>query len=235
MATTSNVYGFNLPDPNDSMADVQSHLIANFTKLKNSGQFPIIDANDPLPQSGSYEVGDSVFKDDPVSFDLSPLVVHSWPSIYILVCKDPNWGWYWRPVQINQSPWFEVPASAISNSDFEIHPNYPLSIALDNQGWCHWRGAIRAKNPGLTPLSLNTTVFHPIPFGIRPNTQVMHTVPITPVVSATGKAGNVSSRYLINPTGVNHFRFFNTNNGISQELWFDGFKYVNAEVHYYNA
>lgn len=228
---TSN-YGLFLPDDNDSMGDVKLNLTDSFEKLASRADPTIIPSGNPLPQAGDFEVGDRVFRNDVINTD--PLA-YSWPSTYILVCKDSNWGWHWRPVQQVISPWVDVPATAINlTTDWELHPTYKLQIALDSKGWCHWRGAIRKKTPNI-PVATSMDIFKVIPRGIRPNVRIMFTCSVTPVVSGTGKAGNVSGRFFCSEVGFNSFRMFNTNNATSQVIWMDGIQYNNSDHYYYNV
>lgn len=109
-----------------------------------------------LPQVGSYDVGDRFYKTDT-------------KSIYILVCKDALWGWYWRPVQDAISPWFVVPNTAMSIVGWTLNPvaANPFSIALDNRGKCYWRGVI-GPTAGNISRGVSHAVFPCPPIGIRP-------------------------------------------------------------------
>lgn len=228
---TSN-YNMFLPTELDSMGDVKLNLTDSFKKLASRADPIVIPAGNPLPQSGDFEVGDRVFRNDPI--DTSSLT-YSWPSTYLLVCKDADWGWHWRPIQQIMSPWVDVPASAINlSTDYEIHPTYKLQIALDSKGWCHWRGAIRKKTANI-PVATSLNIFKVIPRGIRPGVRIMFPCSVTPVVSGTGKAGNVSGRFFCSEVGFSSFRLFNTNNATSQEIWLDGVQYNNSDSYFFNV
>lgn len=220
-------YNLYMPTEDESMADVAVNITDNFEILLNRANPTVVAAGGDLPQVGSYELGDRVFRADAAT-------TTSYPSSYILVCKDATWGWHWRPVQELISPWISVPATAIAHADYEIHPTYPLQIAYDSRGWCHWRGSVRKKVANI-PEDVTTTIFNSLPDGLRPTTNLMHSAPVTPVVTSTTEAGYAGSRIFINSTGVNTMRFFNTNNATSREFWFTGFKYQPSLGFYYSA
>lgn len=226
---TSN-YNLFMPAGADSMADVVTNLTENFQIIEPRNDITVIAALGALPQAGDYEVGDRVFRDDVAG---GPNL--TWPSNYILVCKDTNWGWHWRPIQQILSPWVTVPSTAINDANFELHPTVPLQIALDSRGFCHWRGAIRRTTAGI-PAATSFTVFKTIPDGIRPNVPFMHTIGLSPITgSSTGKAGNVGGRIFMNNTGGSSIRTFNSNNGVSQNIWFDGMNYNNSAHWYFSG
>lgn len=227
MGEFTNNYKLFMPGGFDPMADVKTNLTDNLVKLSTRGNPTVIEAGQPLPQSGDYELGDRVFRNDPQA-------TPSWPSSYILVCKDEVWGWHWRPVQQIISPWVDIPAGAIDLADWELHPTAKPQIALDSKGWCHWRGAVRKTTPGI-PSNSAINVFKSIPEGIRPGTHIMFTVAINPEMSGTGKAGNVGGRFYLNYVGYSSFRVYNTDNGVSQNIWLDGLQYNNSAHWYYHA
>lgn len=222
-------YGLFLPKGADNMGNVRQSITNSFEKLSTRNNITVIAADGALPQAGNYELGDRVFRND------DPGVANKWPSNYILVCKDENWGWHWRPIQQLMSPWVDVPATAIEDTaNFELHPTWKWQIALDKRGWCHWRGAIRKKVAGITANS-TYNVLKFLPLGLRPPVDMLHTLAISPVRSATGKAGNVSGRHYFRTDGYNSMRFANTDNGVSQVIWFSGFKCNTAYHWYYNG
>lgn len=148
-------YGLAKPDveAGELMSDVATFLNNNWTALEGVAA---PDSGTTLPQSGSYKVGDRFYKTDT-------------KSIYILVCRDANWGWYWRPVQDAISPWFTVPTSAMSIAGWTLNPTpaNPMAIALDNKGRCHWRGVIGPSSGTFARLT-SISVFPCPPIGIRP-------------------------------------------------------------------
>ncbi|MFE1145203.1 hypothetical protein [Streptomyces rochei] len=221
-------YPFFYPKASDLMKDVKKNVTDNFKIIEPRNDITVIPAGGALPQSGNYNIGDRVFRNDPPNNN-------QWPSNYILVTKDVNWGWHWRPIQQIISPWVTVPANCIElTSDWEVHPTRLLQIALDSRGWCHWRGVIRTKVPGI-PVNTSIVVFKNIPEGIRPNVNFMHTLSVSPIRSAAGKAGNVSGRIYCDNAGYSSLRFSNTNNGASQNVWFDGLHYQPGRQIYYSG
>lgn len=221
-------YNFFVPEGSDSMADIEKNMTTSLETLESRAAITVIAAGAALPQVGSYVIGDRVFRNDAQSGS------GVWPSNYILVCKDANWGWHWRPIQQVLSPWVDVPATAIEHVSFELHPTIKFQIALDSKGYCHWRGCIRTKTPGMVANS-TFVVFKNIPVGIRPNVELMHTVALSPVQSAAGKAGNVGARINLINDGSSSFRFFNSNNGVSQNIWLDNLSYNNSDSYYYGS
>ena len=226
MAITEN-YGLFMPTEDDSMADVVSFLNDNWDKLRDRADPTVIAAGVALPQAGDYELGDRVFRADAATGG-------AYPSVYILVCKDANYGWHWRPVQHNISPWVTLPVDIVNDANFEVHLTYPVQVAFDSKGWCHWRGALRRTTPNI-PEATSYTVLKNIPAGLRPTTRLMHTVPVSPAISATSEEGYVGGRYYMDETGSSTFRFFNTNNPSSQNFWLTGLKYQPSLDFYYNA
>jgi hypothetical protein len=228
MGTNTDNYDFFMPDPSDSMADVKKNITDNFKIIEPRNDITVISAGGALPQAGSYEVGDRVFRADAAS---SP----TWPSVYILVCKDANWGWHWRPIQQILSPWVTVPSTVINNADFQIHPTRLFQIALDSRGWCHWRGSLRKITAGITT-GTQTNILKNIPIGIRPNVLFQSAIALSPFTgSATGQAGNISGRATFDSDGTSYFTFWNSNNGTSQNIWLDGIAYNNATEFYYSG
>lgn len=155
-------YRLNLAKPSDPMNDFERWINSNYTVLEGAPG-PNVITTDDLPVAGSYELGDRVFH--------SPT-----NSIYILICKDDNWGWFWRPVHKAMGPWVNVPSTAATSGlwDLAPFPTRPVQIALDNRGKCHWRGVFRfgsftiQKNQDYQP-------FKTLPFGFRPReTQFIH-------------------------------------------------------------
>lgn len=218
-------YNLFLPKPEDSMADVVKNLTNSFNVLLPRGNPTIIAAGGALPQSGSYELGDRVFRNDAISST-------TYPSSYILICKDVNWGWHWRPVQTIISPWVTLTSTIWDTADFELHPTSPLQIALDSHGYCHWRGAFRRPAAGI-PQDVTISPFKEIPLGIRPNVRFMHTLAVSPVVSTTGTNGYSGGRIFMNNLGQASVRFNRTDNGVSQEVWVTGLEYNNSNEFYY--
>jgi hypothetical protein len=146
-------YGLARPEETDLMRDFETWLNPNWTKIEDAVSPP---SGTTLPQNGIYNVGDRFYKSDT-------------KSIYILVCKDANWGWHWRPVQDAISPWLTVPATCLDISGWTLNPvaSDPFAIALDNRGKCYWRGIIGTSS-GNIARNVSHQLFKPLPIGIRP-------------------------------------------------------------------
>lgn len=223
-------YPFFYAESDGLMSDVKKNITDNFKIIENKGNITVIPGGEALPQSGNYVIGDRVYRDDTPDSSFG-----TWPSIYILISKDADWGWHWRPVQAVISPWVTVSSSVINNVSFEINPNAPFQIALDSKGFCHWRGSIRKTTPNIAANTSFADIVKTIPEELRPNTDIMHTVSLSPVVSAAGKAGNVSGRVFIAKSGIVSFRFANSANATTQCFWLDDIMYNNSATYYYGV
>lgn len=218
-------YGFFIPKPADSMADVRKNITNTFETIAPVAEPTIISAGNPLPQVGDYNIGDIVFRDDPD-------VLSDYPSSYILTSQDSDWGWYWRPIQKAIAPWFALSVDNISNADFDYSTSPGLRISQDYFGNCHWRGCITyVPGAGGIPIG-KMDVFKLIPEGIRPNIDIKFTCGVSPVASAS------LNKYMgavidIRSDGTSFIRTFGTDNGVAKVIWFDGLVYNNAREHYY--
>jgi hypothetical protein len=147
-------YGLTKPDPETGlMSNFETYLNANWDILADAASPP---SGTTLPQAGDYNVGDRFYKSDT-------------KSIYILVCKDANWGWHWRPVQDAISPWMTVPATCLNLGTWTLNPvaTNPFAIALDSRGRAYWRGVI-GTTAGNISRNVSHSVFKALPIGIRP-------------------------------------------------------------------
>lgn len=223
-------YGILLPKPSDTMSQKLTPSVPGLSQnLRDAFEAfeaaanPTIIASPPLPQTGDYAVGDRIF-----------LSHASYRSSFILLSKDPAWGWVWRPVQAGLSPWRTIPSTAIIDSNYELHPTLTFGSALDNKGNCYWRGAIRKKTVGL-PNHDSQNIFATLPAGLRHATSGMFTLAIDPATpqSDTGLEGYKGGRWYIQNDGYNSLRFHNPASG--QDIHFTGIEYVASERHYYGA
>lgn len=217
-------YGILCPKPTDSMAQGVPPLVQNlrdaFERIEAAANPNVVTT---LPQSGTYNIGDRVY--------YSPT-----QSSFILLSKDPAWGWIWRPVQAAISPWRAVPVSAFSGVDaagYGPHATRPLQIALDNRGNCHWRGAISKSTVGL-PNNNSITIFANLPNGLRHHTNGMYTLAIDPATpqTDTGITGYKGGRLYVDVTGYTSFRFHYASS--AQHIYFDGIEYPCSLLHYYS-
>lgn len=152
-------YGFIRPTDgrngttDDPMSAFETQINASWDKITDAASPP---SGTTLPQSGTYNIGDRFYKSDT-------------KSIYLLVCKDANWGWHWRPIQDAISPWLTVPTTCMDISGWTLNPiaNRPFQIAYDNRGKCYWRGVI-GTSTGDISRNVSHAVFKPLPDGLRP-------------------------------------------------------------------
>lgn len=146
-------YALAKPEDDDDMSDFDTWLNGNWTKIEDAVSPP---SGTTLPQSGTYNVGDRFYKSDT-------------KSIYILVCKDANWGWHWRPIHDAISPWFTVPTTCLEIAGWTLNPTAtnPFAIAFDNRGKCYWRGVIGPVSGNISR-NVSHLVFKTLPDGLRP-------------------------------------------------------------------
>lgn len=223
-------YGFFLPKDTDPMSDVKKNITDSFKIIEPVNDFTVIPHGTPLPQAGSYEVGDRVFKAAP---NTSP---PNYPSNYILLVKDTNWGWHWRPIQHKLSPWVTIPSTAIDPAlAAKYFPDGTLKfeIALDSKGWCYWRGALRVVD-NMIPNNTKYNIFRNIPRGIRPNqsfTSIRGTFPVN-AVSATYMGVSM----FLKTDGSSYFVGANTAVAASTtHIHLDGVRYQNSDSYYYGG
>lgn len=147
-------YLLNLATPVDSMADFETWINTNWEKLRKASA-PL--SGTTLPQSGPYNIGDRFYKTDT-------------KSIYILLTKDANWGWHWRPIQDAISPWLTIPTTCLNLGTWTLNPvpANPFQIAFDHRGKCYWRGVIGITT-GTFARNTSHAVFKPLPQGLSPN------------------------------------------------------------------
>jgi hypothetical protein len=186
---------------------------------------PAIVAAPPLPSAGNFRIGDRLYLSDA-----------TYRSSFVLLSKDANWGWIWRPIQAAIGPWHTIPGSAFNGPDsatWASHPTKPLQVALSNKGHCHWRGAIRKSTVGL-PNNNSLEIFANMPNGIKHHTVGMYTLAIDPATpqSDVSLAGYKGGRWYIQPDGYNSLRFHNATT--AQDVYFDGLEYVVSNMHYYS-
>ncbi|MFG2268099.1 hypothetical protein [Streptomyces sp. NPDC048720] len=161
--------------------------MSDFNTWLNGNWDKVVDITAPnsgttLPQTGSYNLGDRFYKTDT-------------KSIYILVCKDASWGWFWRPVHDAISPWITPPTTCMSIAGWTLNPvpADPFAIALDNRGQCYWRGVIGPVT-GNIPRNNSQVVFKPVADGIRPRQSGGYMIGHD-TLAVTGTDGSVLTAY----------------------------------------
>lgn len=222
-------YGLLAPKSTDTMSQnltptvpgLVQNIRDTFERIESAANPTIVAST--LPQAGSYNIGDRVY-------------LTSFLSSFILIAKDSNWGWIWRPVQAAISPWTNVGTGAFSGPDasgYVTHPTAPLAFALDNKGNCYWRGAIRKSVLGL-PNTTSLAILNTLPNGLKHHSSGFYTVAIDPATpqSDTGVNGYKGGRWYIQPNGYNDFRFFNASS--AQDFYVGGIEYVCSSLYYYN-
>lgn len=146
-------YGLVRPESTDQMSDFDVQINPNWDEIADAASPP---SGTTLPQSGSYNIGDRFYKTDT-------------QSIYLLIVKDANWGWHWRPIQDAISPWLEVPATCMEIAGWTLNSvaSNPFAIAFDHRGKCYWRGLI-GPSAGNISRNVSHAVFKPLPTGLLP-------------------------------------------------------------------
>jgi hypothetical protein len=162
-------YAMNIALPDDSMAQFETWFNANWDKITD---VPAPPSGAALPQVGTYNLGDRFY-------------LTTTQSIYILVCKDVDWGWHWRPIQDGISPWLTIPATVLSGAGWTINPVVadPLAIAIDHRGHVYWRGVI-GTTPGNIARFTNHNPIKTIPFGLRPREDSAFQLGVEPLAIA---------------------------------------------------
>lgn len=214
-------YNLYLPKNSDLMSDVKKNITDNFKKISDAAIPFLVTPGQPLPQSGAFEIGDRVFRNDPMNAEVSPA---TWPSSYILVVKDDNWGWVWRPIQNTLAPWINVPATAVKNASWQISTTHPFQITMDTRGRCHWRGAINIKTGTMAQFT-NYDLLQTIPELMRPSGYTpVFSAAVTPIGTSTGIQGYSGSKITLNPDGTSVFRSFY--NATSTTIWLESIFYT---------
>lgn len=175
MSSLTPNYGLLKPATSDSMAAFQTNFNDNWDRINGIPAPNIITG--ALPQVGSYNVGDRVFRTND-------------NSIYILVTKDATWGWFWRPVHAAIAPWITVPTAvnvAGAPWSFAFDVNNPFAISLDNRGNCYWRGAVGVTS-GLITRNSSITLTVNMPTGILPRQSSMYLLGHDAYGAAAGQA-----------------------------------------------
>ena len=219
--------GLFLPTEDYPMSDVEACITDNFEKIAALPEVPVFAYGVPLPQSGNYNVGSRVYQHGNGS------TVYS--STYILVCKDANWGWHWRPIHTPLSPWVNLTNSIFGPgaSTFTVSGIHPLSIAIDNQGQVWWRGTVQYGSSQI-PANTSFNMFKTMPAGIRPNVPISMILPGNPVSGGSGGITSYIGGWLqLLETGVSTVYIGSTDVNTSR-LWFNGMSYWAAEE-YANA
>jgi len=164
-------YGFVKPDDLSLMRSFETYMNGNWTAIEGVVAPPSITGT--LPQSGSYNLYDRVYRTDD-------------QSIYILIVKDVLWGWHWRPVHAAISPWIQIRAFDIFENAAWNNPGPSnLQVAYDNKGQMHWRGFLQRTSA----MVWNTTeaIFKDMPKGIYPSRSFSYVAdPVTAAVTASG-------------------------------------------------
>lgn len=226
--TNSSNYGFFLPTEDDLMSDVKKNITDSLKIIEPVADIPVFAAGTALPQSGNYNVGDRIFRNDPAG-------PNTWPSSYILVCKDVNWGWHWRPIYTPMSPWVNLTNAVIDSSqpNFTISTTVPLAMAMDYRGRVWWRGAVEYNVAGI-PVGVKT-LFKPFPSGIKPNSPFEFVNAVSPVTSGgTSGVNSFIGAIMHGDANGSSFQFWNTASG-PRFVFFDGFSYIAAESYFTNG
>ncbi|GHF92039.1 hypothetical protein [Streptomyces griseosporeus] len=174
---TSN-YGLAKPEPTDSMSAVDTWFNPNWDKIVD---IPAPPSGTTLPSSGSYNIGDRFYKSDT-------------QSIYLLVVKDANWGWHWRPIHDGISPWKVVPTTCLNDGTWSLNPtgSNPFAIAYDNKGKVFWRGVI-GPTSGNFARNTSLPVLKPLPQGLLPRQKAVFMLGHEPI--SVGTDGTNTNSY----------------------------------------
>lgn len=200
-------YGLAKPLPTESMSDFTTNLNNNWDKVTAIPSPDIITG--ALPQTGSYNLGDRVFRTND-------------SSIYLLIVKDATWGWFWRPVHAAIAPWINVPSAVVNIAgwSFSVDAVNPFAISFDNRGNCYWRGVIGLTS-GTLAFNTSLTVIKPLPVGMLPRQSAMYPLGHFPMTGVANESE--MARIFISETGAGPtFRAQGTGTSAMQKFWLDG-------------
>jgi hypothetical protein len=229
MTSTPN-FGFNLPAPADSMADVTDSFNLAFTYMNNKmlGPSAGIVAGSVLPQKtgaalpSDYKVGD---------------VIHltGWKSNFILIAVQadsgtPYWGYVWRPIQAAWSPWVTVQTATYFSANFTAATNDPLRYRVSNQGEIEFTGGMRSFTTVDVPwpkyAGSDQQLFGFAPSAITPAFSLKFAIPLVhPDLTLTNKPYCFANLTVSPFSSIIAARVFNSsvaNDGFATQLHFGG-------------
>lgn len=219
MGTTTPVYGFFKPAPEDSMADVKKNINDNFRAMLPITKYPSVTTLPTL--AGGATVGQVVY--------------HSVEqSIYICIVADPNWGAHWRPLHSPKSPFVDVPASVVVNPA-QWKANFKLSY--DNVGQVYWKGNLEWVGPAAIPDATDMTILKVMPKGVRPFMRSIFPLSTDPnITTKPFNDYNGAFAFLSDKNfegGISYFRA--STEGVEKFIWLDNIFYAVGEGNFVNA
>jgi hypothetical protein len=188
---------FFMPDPEDSMSDVEKNISNNFRAIEDAASLEIFNdlPGDMEEYYDRFNLGDRIF------------VQHSalQNTSYILVAKNLQWGLIWRPIQAAIGIWKEPP-NAITHPDWQSQSANPMQFALCNRGKFYLRGTL-SLTTGTIPENTSITLLAPLPVGARPSNEFHQTLGFFPMGPRTNNVFR-GARIFVSRLGVSSFRFW---------------------------
>jgi hypothetical protein len=185
--TPTPFYQMNIALTTDLMSTFEIWLNQNWDKITD---VPAPPSGAALPQVGAFNIGDRFY-------------LTTTQSIYILVVKDADWGWHWRPIQDGISPWVTIPSSVLNLGGWTVNPVVadPFQIAMDHRGHVYWRGVI-GTTPGNITRFVNHNALKQIPFGLRPREDSAYMLGHEPLATAGTTTQSYQGARIYIPTGA---------------------------------
>jgi hypothetical protein len=180
-------YQMNIALTTDPMNQFETWFNQNWDKITD---VPAPPSGAALPQVGAFDIGDRFY-------------LTTTQSIYVLVVKDADWGWHWRPIQDGISPWVPIPSAVINTAGWTVNPVVadPFAIALDHRGHVYWRGVI-GTDPGNIARFTNHNPLKIVPFGIRPREDSSYMLGHEPLSTVGTTTQSYQGARMYIPTGA---------------------------------
>lgn len=213
------------PDPESSMALVNTNLNDNWTKIEAIDSIPSV-SGIVLPNSTTYTLGQQIWMPD-MGTDGEAFSV-SGGAYMCLDNSDTVWGTIWRPLTRMWTPWQTIPTAVLPAN--RVLPSLsPCQYRISIHGEWEFRGSIQVASGTFTPAAYGDAVLisRPIPPNCRPAQSVTKITPITPfnsdnagrpVMGALGVANQ-------NTYGVYHAWWNNGSTTAANLIWLDGFSF----------
>lgn len=151
--TVTEHFDWNLPDPEDSMADTSDSFNNSFFGMNTTLMGPtrgvvtgsVLPTKTGTSAPSDYVPGDTIY-------------LSGWKSNFILVASDPStgsnayWGYIWRPIHAAWSPWVPVPSTAWPDpSHYGPAPKNPLQYRTSNRGEFQFSGGASTVGSTIWP------------------------------------------------------------------------------------
>lgn len=217
-------YQFRRPLPTDPMNAPNLDTTDSLEKIEGAANPQVFADGVPFPTSG-HKWGDRIFQGPGGSTS----------SVHVcLNDDDPFWGNQWMPIQDQNSPWRNIPTTAIIGT-FTNSLTKPAGITVNNRGQLLFRGALTISE-GLTNDS-DSLIFNQLPEGLRPPADMSFIASIDPTVFDAGTTYEKIryARVNILADGNSSVRFHGGTSFTTSTLWLNQIKYFIGRNDYVNT